>query len=100
MSEARLYAVTRTRGGAWKAGVSAEQQYDWHGHIGYVQKLHEEGFVVLAGSLEGTPDALLIVRAKDELEINQKLEWDTWTANDLLRTTRVVPWQIRVGTLS
>jgi uncharacterized protein YciI len=100
MNEPRLYAVIRTRGGAWKEGVAAEQQYDWHGHIGYVRKLHDEGFVVLAGSLEGTEDALLIVRATDEQEIKQKLEWDSWTANDLLRTTKVVPWQIRVGTLS
>jgi uncharacterized protein YciI len=95
----QLYAVTRTRGGAWKAGVAAEQQFDWHGHIAYVQKLHAEGFVVAAGSLDGTADALLIVRAKDEQEIKQKLEWDSWTANDLLRTTSVVPWTVRVGSI-
>jgi uncharacterized protein YciI len=95
----KLYAVTRTRGGAWKAGVAVEQQYDWSGHMDYVRSLHAEGFVVLAGSLDGTDDALLIVCAEDELEIKQKLEWDSWTANDLLRTTRVVPWTIRVGSL-
>jgi uncharacterized protein YciI len=95
----KLFAVTRTRGGAWKSGVAAEQQFDWRGHIDYVRSLHAEGFVILAGSLDGTDDALLIVRAQDELEVKQKLEWDSWTANDLLRTTRVVPWTIRVGSL-
>lgn len=99
MSDTRLFAVTRTRGGAWKAGLPAEQQYDWHGHMGYVEKLHADGFVVAAGSLDGTNDALLIVRAKDEREIKEKLEWDSWTANDLLRTTRVVPWTVRVGAI-
>lgn len=97
MSAPRLFMVIRTRGGAWKDGVPAERQYDWDGHLGYVETLHREGFLVAAGSLDGTPDALLIVRAADEGEIKRKLEWDSWTANDLLRTTRVAPWTIRVG---
>jgi uncharacterized protein YciI len=99
MSDTRLYAVIRSRGGAWKPDVPGEQQYDWAGHLAYIEKLHAEGFVVLAGSLDGTPDALVIVRAADEREIKSKLEWDSWTANDLLRTTRVVPWTLRVGSL-
>ena len=99
MSDARLYAVTRTRGGAWKEGVPVEQQYDFQGHMDYIHQLHAEGFIVAAGGLDGTNDALLIVRAKDELAIKQKLEWDSWTANDLLRTTKVVPWTVRVGSI-
>jgi uncharacterized protein YciI len=97
MSDARLYAVMRTRGGAWKEGVSVERQYDYQGHIDYIEKLRAEGFIVAAGGLDGTKDALLIVRAQDEHEIKVKLEWDSWTANDLLRTTLVAPWTVRVG---
>ena len=99
MSDARLYAVTRTRGGAWKEGVPVERQYDYRGHIDYIEKLRAEGFIVAAGGLDGTNDALLIIRAKDEHEIKQKLEWDSWTANDLLRTTLVAPWTVRVGSI-
>ena len=95
----RLYAVIRTRGGAWKADVPVERQYDFDGHMDYIRRLHAEGFIVLAGGLDGTDDALLIVRAADEDEIKRKLEWDSWTANDLLRTVRVAPWTIRVGSL-
>ena len=95
----RLYAITRTRGGAWKQGVPADRQYDYRGHIAYIEKLHAEGFIVAAGGLDGTGDALLIVRADDEQEIKVKLEWDSWTANDLLRTTRVAPWTVRVGSV-
>jgi uncharacterized protein YciI len=99
MSDARLYAITRTQGGAWKQGIPVEQQYDYRGHIDYIEKLHAEGFIVAAGGLDGTKDALLIVRAADEQEIKQKLEWDSWTANDLLRTARVAPWTVRVGSV-
>lgn len=99
MSATKIFAVTRTRGGAWKEGIPVEQQYDFNGHMDYVRKLHAEGVVVYAGGLDGTNDALLIMRAKDEQEIKRKLEWDSWTANDLLRTIKVAPWTVRVGTL-
>jgi uncharacterized protein YciI len=95
----RIYAVIRTRGGAWKEGVPVEQQYDFNGHMDYIRKLHDEGFIVHAGGLDNSNDALLIVRAEDEGEIKRKLEWDSWTANDLLRTIRVAPWTVRVGSI-
>jgi uncharacterized protein YciI len=99
MSETRLFAVVRTRGGAWKPGLPVEQQFDWRGHAAFMDKLYEEGFVILAGPLEGTEDALIMVRAKDPEEIRRKLEWDSWTANDLLRTTRSAPWNLRLGSI-
>lgn len=99
MNNARLYAVIRTRGGAWKEGIPVEQQYDYRGHIDYIDKLRDEGFIVAAGGLDGTNDALLLIRAKDEQEIKEKLEWDSWTANDLLRTVRVAAWTVRVGSI-
>ncbi|MGH7075415.1 MAG: hypothetical protein ACREFD_14595 [Stellaceae bacterium] len=100
MSERRLYAVIRSRGGAWKPDVPVEQQYDWQGHAQFMDGLHQEGFLVLAGPLNGTPEALLIVRASGEQEIKEKLEWDSWSANDILRTTRIAPWTIRIGVMS
>jgi hypothetical protein len=53
--------------------------------------LKTEGFVVLGGPLEGTPDVLLIVRAR--------LAEDPWATNGLLRVARVAPWTLRLGSL-
>lgn len=61
--------------------------------------LESQGFVLLGGPLEGTPDVLLIIRAKDEEEINTQLAADCWTQNGLLLTTRIVPWTLRLGRL-
>jgi hypothetical protein len=50
--------------------------------------------------LEGTRDALLIVRAATAAEIVECLATDPWTTNGLLVTKQVSPWQLRLGSLS
>lgn len=95
----RLFAVTRSRGPAWKAERSAEEQHDWPSHAVFMNALHREGFVVLGGPLEGTPDVLLIARANDADEIRARLADDPWTLNGLLRHERIVPWTLRLGAL-
>jgi hypothetical protein len=60
--------------------------------------LYAEGFVVLVGPLEGTSDALLIVRAENDEQIHSRLSADPWEGR-LLRTTRVSPWTLRLGSL-
>jgi hypothetical protein len=61
--------------------------------------LHEEGFALLGGPLDGTPDVLLIVRANHVEQIESRLAEDSWSRNGLLRVTRVVPWELRIGSL-
>jgi uncharacterized protein YciI len=95
----RLFAVTRTRGPAWDPARPMEAQADWAGHAAFIHSLHAEGFVLLVGPLEDTPDALLIVRARDAQEIDARLARDCWTHLDLLRTTQVAPWTLRLGSI-
>jgi len=61
--------------------------------------LQREGFVLLGGPLEDTPDVLLIVRANTADEIVKRLAADPWTAQDLLRMSRTMPWTVRLGSL-
>jgi uncharacterized protein YciI len=95
----RLFAVTRTRGSAWDASRPMEDQADWAGHAAFIRGLHADGVVLLVGPLEGTQEALLIVRAHDATEIEARLADDPWTGLDLLRTSRVAPWMLRLGSL-
>ncbi|HTQ95364.1 MAG TPA: hypothetical protein VMH89_01085, partial [Candidatus Acidoferrum sp.] len=60
----QIFAVTRTRGPAFDVSLPLEEQADWRAHAAYMNALHAEGFVLLGGPLEGTPDVLLIIRAK------------------------------------
>jgi uncharacterized protein YciI len=95
----QLFAVIRTRGPAWQAARPLEGQADWAGHAAFMNALARDGFVVLGGPLEGTPDVLLIVRAATPDEVRSRLAEDPWTASDLLQVANVTPWTLRLGTL-
>ena len=96
---ARLFAVTRSRGPAWNAERPMEEQEDWRAHAVFMNALHRDGFILLGGPLDGTPDVLLIARANDEDEIRSRLAEDCWTRNGLLRIEQIVPWALRLGKL-
>jgi len=95
----QLFAVIRTRGPAWRDSRPLENQADWAPHASFMNSLAKEGFVILGGPLEGTPDVLLIVRAATPDEVRSRLAEDPWTGKDLLRITRVAPWTLRLGSL-
>lgn len=76
-----------------------EEQADWREHAVFMNALHRDGFIVLGGPLEGTPDVLLIARASDADEIRTRLAEDCWALNGLLRIKQIVPWVLRLGKL-
>lgn len=76
-----------------------EKQAGWASHASFMNSLAEDGFVVLGGPLEGTPDVLLVIRAGTPDEVRSRLAEDPWTAQDLLRVATVVPWTVRLGSL-
>jgi uncharacterized protein YciI len=96
----QLFVVIRRRGPAWNTSTSLEDQKDWNAHASFMDALEEEGFVLLGGPLEGTSDALLVVRAKSSEEIVSRLSADPWTATDILYTAQISPWTLRLGSIA
>lgn len=94
------FVVVRSRGPAWDDAKSLEAQSDWAAHAAFMDALFEEGFVALVGPLEGTREALLVLRASSTSEVVDRLASDPWTTSGLLVTTQISPWQIRLGTLA
>lgn len=76
-----------------------DEQADWPAHAFFMDSLVAEGFVALGGPLEGTRDAMLVIRAESSSEIEQRLSADPWTKNGLLITKDCWPWRIRLGAL-
>jgi uncharacterized protein YciI len=97
MEELPVFAVIRTHGAGWKRDAALEEQPDWEGHARFMDALHDDGFALLVGPLEGTEDALLVVRARDENDVESRLAGDPWTHSGLLCTTRVARWALRIG---
>lgn len=99
MAGEQLFAVMRTRGASWDESRSREGQEDWQRHVLFMNALAKEGFVVLGGPLEGSPDTLLVIRSGSVDEIRARLSADPWTGMDLLRVSRIAPWTLRLGSI-
>lgn len=95
----RVFFVLRSRGPAWDDSKRLEGQTEWATHAAFMDALFEKRFAALVGPLEGTRDAVLILRASSASEVNERLASDPWTTNGLLVTTQISPWQLRLGTL-
>jgi uncharacterized protein YciI len=95
----QLFAVMRTHGSNWNDAAPLEGQRDWASHAAFMDALAAEGFVLLGGPLESTPDTLLVIRAADAGEVRARLSADPWEPSDILRTVRIDPWTLRLGGL-
>ena len=95
----RVFVVLRSRGPAWDDSRPLVEQAGWAAHAAFMDALHEERFALLVGPLEGTRDALIVLRASSASEIVNRLASDPWTASGLLVTKQISPWQLRLGRL-
>jgi uncharacterized protein YciI len=95
----RVFAVLRSRGPAWDDTQPLDGQKDWAAHAEFMDALFDQRFAALVGPLEGTRDALLILRASSAAEIVARLASDPWTTNGLLVTKQISCWQLRLGSL-
>ena len=95
----RVFVVVRSRGPAWDDSKPLEGQEGWAAHAAFMDALFDLRFAALVGPLEGTRDALLVLRASSASEIVERLASDPWTADGLLITKQITPWQLRLGSL-
>jgi uncharacterized protein YciI len=93
------FAAVRSRGPAWEDDKPLERQKHWTAHAAFMDNLYEQGFAALVGPLEGTKDALIILRASSEAEVAERFASDPWTVTGHLVTTWITRWQIRLGSL-
>jgi uncharacterized protein YciI len=95
----RAWCVLRTRGPAWDESKPLVEQADWAAHAAFMDALHADRSAAVVGPLEGTRDALIIVRAASAAAIVARLAADPWTRSGHLVTKQISPWQIRLGSL-
>jgi hypothetical protein len=95
----RVFVVLRSHGPAWDDSKPMESQTAWAAHAEFMDALFEDGFAALVGPLEGTRDALLVLRASRASQVVERLAADPWTANGLLVIKQISRWQLRLGTV-
>jgi uncharacterized protein YciI len=92
-----LFVVMRRYGPPYDPQKPLEAQLDWEGHRVFMNALEAEGSARLAGPLEGTTEVLLVFRAENGDEIEERLKADPWSRSGILSTTRILRWNLRLG---
>lgn len=70
------------------------EQPFWDEHAAFIDQLVDEGFILMGGPLVDEGGSLLIVNAKDENEVREKLKNDPWFEKGILKLESVTRWQI------
>jgi uncharacterized protein YciI len=70
------------------------KQAGWDEHAAYMDGLVAEGFLLLAGPLEGERDVLWVAEAESESAIRERMAEDPWAANGMLRPVRIERWNV------
>jgi uncharacterized protein YciI len=70
------------------------EQPFWDEHAEFIDKLVDEGFILMGGPLVDEGGALLIVNAADENEVREKIKNDPWYEQGILKLESIRHWQI------
>jgi len=57
---------------------STREQPFWDEHAAFIDKLVDDGFILMGGPLVDEGGALLVFNAEDEKEVREKLKNDPW----------------------
>lgn len=92
---ADYYVVQLVRGPAWDHSRRRREQAGWNGHAAFMDRLAEEGVVLLGGPLgdEDGEKVLLIAEVSSEAVIRARLADDPW-AGSILTIASVEPWSV------
>ena len=90
------FAVTLERFGEWDFTRGLREQDDWDAHAAFMDRLADEGFIVLGGPLEDGVHVLHVIDAADAQEIERRLAEDPWFGRRL-RIARIEAWEILLG---
>jgi uncharacterized protein len=89
-----LFLVFRGPGRAWVPGTPTREQPLWDEHAGFMDRLFEEGRVVLGGPYADYSRNLVVVNARDGNEAADLFRRDPWNEAGILGPAEVIEWTI------
>ena len=88
------FVVRLRRGGPWDWSRDMREQEAWDEHARFMDRLVEDGFIVLGGPLGGERDILHAISAPSEEAVRARLAQDNWARNGMLTIKSIEPWTV------
>lgn len=89
-----LFLLFRDPGPGWVPGVPTREQPLWDEHAEFMDRLFEQGWVVLGGPYSDFSRALVVVEARDADQASELFREDPWETAGILVTGEVIEWSI------
>ncbi len=89
-----LYLVFRNPGPSWVQGLTSRQQPLWDEHAVFMDRLFEQGRIVLGGPYADNSRVLLVVEARDAVEASELFRDDPWTKSSILVDSEAIEWTV------
>ncbi|HEX8802853.1 MAG TPA: hypothetical protein VF743_01630 [Acidimicrobiales bacterium] len=90
-----FFVVLRRIGPEWDPGRAMEEQSGWGAHAAFMDRLVDDGVVVLGGPLSDGVRVVLAVEAGSADAVRATLAADPWSGSHLV-VDAVEPWTIRL----
>jgi uncharacterized protein YciI len=90
-----FHVVVLRSGPEWDASRPLEEQSGWDEHAAFMNRLVDEGFILLGGPLADEHRVVHAVEAESEDAVRATLARDPWSETHL-RVDAIEPWTLRL----
>ena len=79
-------------GSAWVEGKTVREQPYWEEHAAFMDRLFENGMVVLGGPFADTTGSLVVVEAENENEVAEVFAQDPFVLHEIFALRSLKQW--------
>ena len=90
----KTFAIFFSPGRAWVPGKTSREQPYWAEHAAFMDKLFEDGTVILGGPYADYTGLLVIIEALHEAEAHELFEQDPFVLHEIVRISSIHEWLI------
>ncbi len=90
----KTFATFFSPGPTWIAGKTSREQPCWTEHAAFMDKLFEDGRVILGGPYADYTGLLVIVEALNEEDVYELFRHDLFVVNGIVRINSIHEWLI------
>jgi uncharacterized protein YciI len=88
------FVILWAPGAAWTAGKTVREQAYWDEHAEFIDRLFENGTVVLGGPFSDGSGSLVIVEAEDIDEVSNLFAKDPFVVHQIFALRSLKQWQL------
>ena len=89
-----IFVAISSAGPNRDSSKGTREQPLWNEHAAFIDRLVDDGCILMGGPLVDEGGSLLIFNAEDENEVREKLKNDPWARRGILKLESVKRWEI------